>query len=54
MMDNTVKLQAIKDYRVQKPYNKYFVYKINTNGKLEITHVSFEVMRVAYRLTKPV
>lgn len=54
MMDNVVKIQAIKDYRVQKPYNKYFVYKVNTNGKLEITHVSFEVMRVAYKLTKPV
>jgi hypothetical protein len=41
-------VQTIIDYKKQKPFNKYFVYKIELNGFFEISHISFEVMKELY------
>lgn len=48
------KIAARKDYSQQKPYNKYFVFKINRQGKLQITHVSFEVLRLVNKSNRAV
>jgi hypothetical protein len=45
-------VQTISDYKKQKPFNKYFVYKIEKNGFLEISHISFEVLKEIYSSNK--
>ena len=52
LTDPQVKVQSLIDYSKQKPYNKYFVYKIEKNGFLEISHVSFEVLKEIYTSNK--
>jgi len=37
----TQKLHIQHEFRSQKPFNQYFVYRVNFQGYLEVSHISF-------------